>query len=75
LYYWNADFRRLSWAGLVAHVVNTRNAYVFGNPEVWRHVELPTIDKRDRMAGSGIVSSGLGWHLAKIVLKGGEFTQ
>jgi len=27
------------------------------------------------MAGSVIVSSGIGWHLAKIVVKGGEFTQ
>jgi len=27
------------------------------------------------MAGSGIVSSDLGWHLAKIAMKGGEFTQ
>lgn len=70
-----ADFSRMRWSGLVAHVVDTRNAFVVGNPEVWRHVEWPTIDSRDRMAGSGIVSSGLGWHLAKIVMKGGEFTQ
>jgi hypothetical protein len=37
-YYWNADFRRMRWAGLVAHV-DTRNAFVVGYPEVWRHVE------------------------------------
>jgi hypothetical protein len=36
---------------------------------------MSTIDRRGRMAGSGIVSSGLGWHLAKIAIKGGEFTQ
>jgi len=34
-----ADFRRMRWAGLVAHVVDTRNVFVVGNPEVWRHVE------------------------------------